>query len=358
MADFKRVVIWVSLAIIIALAILSIYGAFIGAERASVFFNSPPLTAYWLFFMAFLLLGFAAYPRLAKKPPLLMMHIGCILIFAGGLWGSGVGHQLQNKYLGKDKLFKGIMVIYEGESENRLLNKQDYETVEKQLDFEIRLDDFHMDYYGQDDQPEQGPSVHITAYTGGHWDIDAVAGNSLEIPGTGTVKVLRVFQRLRILIGKDGSTDAMEDENGSDNQAVEVEIVKADGTSVKKFVYFKFPKFSENVEGLALSCEFPVVNRGMVKDYFSDLVVVKDGKEVLKKTIEVNDPLHYGGYHFYQSSYDSKAGRYTVLSVTSDTGLYTVYAGYFLLCLGVILQFWGKMLFREVANDKAKSEQA
>ncbi len=39
------------------------------------------------------------------------------------------------------------------------------------------------------------------------------------------------------------------------------------------------------------------------KDFKSDLVVLENGKEILKKTIEVNDPLTYKGLTFYQSSY-------------------------------------------------------
>jgi cytochrome c biogenesis protein len=42
---------------------------------------------------------------------------------------------------------------------------------------------------------------------------------------------------------------------------------------------------------------------GRPKDFTSDLVVLENGKEVLKKTIEVNDPLTYKGLTFYQSSY-------------------------------------------------------
>jgi cytochrome c biogenesis protein len=44
-------------------------------------------------------------------------------------------------------------------------------------------------------------------------------------------------------------------------------------------------------------------NRDTPKDYKSWLTVIKNGKEVMKKTIEVNDPLKYGGITFYQSSY-------------------------------------------------------
>jgi len=42
---------------------------------------------------------------------------------------------------------------------------------------------------------------------------------------------------------------------------------------------------------------------GRPKDYTSDLIVRENGREVLRKTIEVNDPLQYGGLTFYQSSY-------------------------------------------------------
>ena len=56
----------------------------------------------------------------------------------------------------------------------------------------------------------------------------------------------------------------------------------------------------------------------------------------------MNDPLHYGGYHFYQSGYDTKHGSYTVLSVTSDTGLNLVFLGFALTCLGTFWLFWGQ----------------
>ncbi len=58
--------------------------------------------------------------------------------------------------------------------------------------------------------------------------------------------------------------------------------------------------------GFELRCdnfEVTFYDGGRPKDYTSDLVVLENGKEVLKKTIEVNDPLTYKGLTFYQSSY-------------------------------------------------------
>ncbi len=46
----------------------------------------------------------------------------------------------------------------------------------------------------------------------------------------------------------------------------------------------------------------------MPKSYKSWLTVIKDGKEVMKKTITVNDPLTYEGITFYQSSFGMVPG--------------------------------------------------
>jgi hypothetical protein len=87
-----------------------------------------------------------------------------------------------------------------------------------------------------------------------------------------------------------------------------------------------------------------------VRDYISDVQVVKDGNVVAEKSIEVNHPLHFGGYHFYQSSYDTNAHRYTILSVVSDTGLNLVYAGYLALGTGVFWHFWLRHIFTKRVN--------
>jgi cytochrome c biogenesis protein len=49
-------------------------------------------------------------------------------------------------------------------------------------------------------------------------------------------------------------------------------------------------------------------NGRMPKDYKSWLTVIDEGREVVKKVIEVNDPLIYKGIFFYQSNYGAAAG--------------------------------------------------
>ena len=89
----------------------------------------------------------------------------------------------------------------------------------------------------------------------------------------------------------------------------------------------------------------------VIRDYFSDLVVFAGETEMARKTIEVNDPLHVGGYHFYQHSYDTTAGSYTILSVASDAGLSLVYAGFILLVGGLA---WHVVSLKRTARSPAE----
>ncbi len=59
---------------------------------------------------------------------------------------------------------------------------------------------------------------------------------------------------------------------------------------------------------------------GAPKDYRSDLSVIRDGKEVARKTIRVNDPLDYEGITFYQSSYGKLPDEVT-LEIRGANGL-------------------------------------
>ena len=44
-------------------------------------------------------------------------------------------------------------------------------------------------------------------------------------------------------------------------------------------------------------------DNGMPREFRSDLTLIRDGKEILKRELRVNDPFTYGGITFYQASY-------------------------------------------------------
>jgi cytochrome c biogenesis protein len=59
---------------------------------------------------------------------------------------------------------------------------------------------------------------------------------------------------------------------------------------------------------------------GQPKAYKSDLSVIDGGREVLRKTIVVNDPLQYKGIWFYQSSYGQAGGATAQVAVARKDG--------------------------------------
>ena len=67
--------------------------------------------------------------------------------------------------------------------------------------------------------------------------------------------------------------------------------------------------------GFELFCDrfdLTYYDNGMPKDYTSYLRIIKDGKTLFKKVIEVNDPLQYKGLTFYQSSYQGMENQFVV----------------------------------------------
>ncbi|OGX24119.1 MAG: hypothetical protein A3J51_06460 [Omnitrophica WOR_2 bacterium RIFCSPHIGHO2_02_FULL_45_21] len=102
-----------------------------------------------------------------------------------------------------------------------------------------------------------------------------------------------------------------------------------------------------------------------LKDFRSKVVIHKQAQEILRETIEVNRPLSYQGYSFYQASYGrdnfNGMGKYKALSqplklaeslgrrpvswwtgleVVRDPGVPFVWCGFILLNLGIILRFY------------------
>ncbi|MEE9585246.1 MAG: cytochrome c biogenesis protein ResB, partial [Candidatus Brocadiales bacterium] len=95
-----------------------------------------------------------------------------------------------------------------------------------------------------------------------------------------------------------------------------------------------------------------------VKDWKSTLRVIEAGEVVAEKTIEVNNPLKYGGYSFYQSSYDPENPKISGLQVARDPGVMLVYTGFSTLCFGIIFIFYLKPLVRRrIQAMKAEEEK-
>ncbi len=314
---------WIAMVFIMLLFFLSIYGAFAGAEKAKEFFNSVPLAIYWASFISLLALGIVLFRRLFQVPALLFMHFGCILILLGGIWSSQSGHILQKNIFRINKVPSGIMQIYEGEMENRVLTEQDDKFV---LPFSVGLKDFRIEYY------EPG-NLYIRTQNK-VWKYSVEEGMKITPDKDfGTIEILKVFENFKRTKQENGEIIVVDDPAAGSNPALEVQVTPPDGKPLRRYV------FSSSI-GYMYPDNFSMVYERDIKEFISDLQVIKDNKVIAQKNIEVNHPLHYGGYHFYQQDYDHQAGKYTILKVTSDSGLFFVYAGFLTLCIGVCWNFW------------------
>lgn len=332
---FRRAVMWSALTLIILLIFLSIYGAFIGAEQTRNLVNSLPLSVYWLAWALVLITGLAAFRRLARVPRLLLMHGGCVLILAGAMWGSDAGHKLQEQLFGIDKIRTGRMAIYEGQSKNLVALENNQQA---KLPFSVKLTDFRIEYY-------KPVYLRVQTREGQSWKIPVEIGSDFSLgPDFGTVTIIRAFENFKITI--EGGIVYDDPEPGY-NPALEVQIKHADGAVTTQYAFERSPGHIHPED------KFVLRYQRIISDYISELEIIKDDKVVAEKNIEVNHPFHYGGYHFYQHSYDAEAGQYTILEVVSDSGLNLVYAGYLMLCVGVFWHLWLRHIFTGI---KLKSE--
>lgn len=382
----RRFLMWLTLFFIVLVAVLSIVGAFLRAERASTLFNSLPLIVYWLSLVILLAAGVMVFGRLRRKGGLLLTHLGCLLIILGAMWGSGKGHLLRKELFGSDRIANGYIEIYEGMQQNRVIDSQTNEVLGT-LPFIIHLDDFWEEYYWDEGEllvkqysllrfdpnqntytpilppPSHGshrmhPGFHslmedpnVFWRTEQAWSIPASIGSELKLPEPfEKVRILRTFTNFQ----KDShNTDRSRD---NVNPALEVELEWADGNVRTTYVFSSmYPPL--DTDGFLF--QYRDKGRG-VKGYYSDLTILDyENQKQINKVIEVNDPLYYQGYHFTQKDcgYDKfRTSRgeekiwFTVLGVVSDSGLLAVYLGFWLLGVGIFWQCW----FRHIPGYSEK----
>ncbi len=319
----KKTLFHLTLVVLLLLIGLSIYGAFLGAERAEGFFNSLPLAVYWIF-TAVLVIACLFVFRTLSRAAVFLMHLGTVLVLLGSMAASEKGHLLREAFGGPVKPVESVMVLHEGESGNELYERSTNQTF--QLPFSLHLTDFAVLTY------PAFVTVHLP--DGRRESLAGEVGSELTLAETGiTIRVVEVFENFKVSF-EDGQRRAEDSAEPGRNPAVELAVIGADGSIRRRYVFERFAGHTPADDGLGFSYHRPV------RDYISRVEVVRDGEVVESAAIEVNHPLHFGGFHFYQYSYDDKDHHYTVLKAVSDTGLSVVYLGYGSLCVGVVWYFW------------------
>ncbi|MFW6146533.1 MAG: hypothetical protein ACOC7R_04285 [Planctomycetota bacterium] len=428
----RRAMLIASTAAIALLAVLAVVGAFLGAERAAILFNSLPAAALWMVLLVLTTAG-AATLAVRRRFGWAVVHVGAAVVLVGGMVGSPAGHRVVSRLTGRCPVRDGVMVLGVGETSDRLVSGE-------RLPFAVTVRDAWTEYHDPPSVlvltgdaragpvvPEQGALAlddgttiriveHLPHARGAYADdvpgALAVFGRDdreamiAAEPGAATaladpavrVRIVAVYRNPRLTAGG----ELIDREGPRVNPAVHVAITRPDGTTVETLVFARpAPPSSRLPEGLRLRyllAEGPIAvadaashhpavqvaiardgrrrrawlladpdwNRNVLTDddlpavdlgdrrlqlaqlpgtapatdYKTDLAVSRDGRVVAEAVIEMNHPLHVGGFHLYQPAFDRPAPAVVVLAVHSDLGVSVVWAGFALLCGGVAWAAW------------------
>ncbi|AJF05741.1 hypothetical protein GSUB_02955 [Geoalkalibacter subterraneus] len=229
-----------------------------------------------------------------------VVHCSCLLIMAGAL-ASELG-------------FVGTRFIYVGQEDSRIL---DWKTQsERELGFTVRLDDFRAQYYPIDLQitaypPDSRDPLHTwTTREGERFDL---AGSKLSAE---VVSFDPFTQELHLKILRDE------------------EVLGDYRAGVGEHTYH------EGVDaGVVL---YPTAFRDpILKQTYSHVTIVEDGRAVHQGEISINHPLVHRGVSIYQTAFErDKFGFWYVgFQFSRDPGKPLVWVGCVTLALGLLLAF-------------------
>lgn len=270
--------------------------------------------------------------RLRSAGPLLT-HLSIMVILAGAIVGSIWGE-------------KGMVQIHEGHSADAFHVGNE----KRPLGFKVFLEDFIIEHY-----EDGGAQLRVQLKDQGiRKAYPAQAGGTYEIEGTGyAVRIDRYVADFMMNI----STKEVESRSERpDNPAIQVTVTGPEAPYTQ-WLFSRHAGMHKNA-GSPLEMTYVRSASGKIKDFKSKLKVMEGDRVAVAKTIEVNDPLRYKGYGFYQHSYDRKNLKYTVLQVVKDPGVPLVYAGFVLLLLGLTGSYTiGPLIKSRQASKRAEPEK-
>lgn len=128
------------------LAVLCVIGAFLGAARAAVMFNSPVLITLWACVAVLLAARIVRRGGAGQGIGVRVACLGGLLLLAGGFAGSRAGQRLWCGLTGHDAPLTGQLPLRRGEAADTVLD-DDFSHIVGRLPFQVRLEGFAAEYY-------------------------------------------------------------------------------------------------------------------------------------------------------------------------------------------------------------------
>lgn len=317
--------------------------------------NSTPLTIVWILLTILIVSAILFFNNIRKKPLVLLMHIGGILIILGAMAGSQKGHDFLSQKFKTQKNKYGFIYPIKGLKENsvsviKYKDKKidDINTITEPyeeiftLPFDIILKDIRTKAY-------RDGIIHIrTLPDEKYFAVRAKPDNQfLSDPNSGTFKVRNVYQNCK-LNTKDNKTTAYDSNEPGTNPAVFIKYTSPGGSPASKIIYEKFSPPQSPEDLLA------VWYTSFIKAIYCDIEIHENGK-IYTKTIQPGKPVKYNGYYFYLNLYDLNL-KTVELIVVSDYGLPLVFTGFIILLMAVFTHFWIMPALKYFLNNNNSTE--
>ena len=275
----------------------------------------------------------------------MFIHVSILLILAGavarGVWGE-----------------KGYLELHEGDT------KTQFETANgaKPLPFALQLASFQIETYGHaatDQVPTKDTAQLVVQWPARQVQasLPAAVGTIKDLTPEGETPSPSNTFRIQVLqyvpdFAMDAATrKVMSRSSKPRNPAILVAVSGPDYHN-HRWVFANFPDFTMHEDGsLGRPSPLRLIYQsdageehaqmsGRIKNFKSTLNLVAEGKTTGTQNVEVNHPLKYRGYTFYQTGYNPNDPSWTSLEVVRDPGVPLVYGGFALMIAGLFVVFY------------------
>ena len=262
------------------------------------------------------LIGLMYLTKMWKKPAKFIFHFSFVMI----LIGAGV-----TRYIG----FEGIVHIRDGETTNQMISLEPYIQITIQdSDGQIYYEEFQKEFSALNNNFNYNINFNNKTLNLKYKSYKFVKENNSEIGILNATASLDGISKDIRLVGNRGIQGMPVAEEFGD-----VKIAFEYGSKGMELPFFMYLK----------KFELQRYPGSMSPSSFASEITLIDDKNNKKEDhrIYMNNTLDYGGYKFFQSSYDLDE-KGTILSVNNDPGKYPTYLGYFLLTFGLLWNLFDK----------------
>ena len=265
-------------------------------------------------------------------------HVSILLVLVGGVirnrWGES-----------------GMLVLQEGQTSAEYMSRGGSNMP---LPFAVRLLKFEIERYEQAAMPESSKIGTLAVQwpdKGVEQSFPVELNRELIVAPPGNKQPenscrLRITRYLPDFVVGSNSKEPVSRSDEPNNPALQVTVAFGDHTT-PEWVFARFPDFNAHGGGGAQPLRFrflpaaqSAASGGPVKAFKSSVQIVDNGAVALERVIEVNAPLAYKGYTFYQSGYNRHGAAWTsTLQVVRDPGVPLVLFSFVLMMIGLTIVF-------------------